>query len=176
MANQRSALSVISRYEDFLFAPIWDEPGGMRLSVISALARMNVDPWEEAARLATLSTRDAQETLISTLQCFPGNRQQSAETAILAARLVALLPKVERPATYEATTSAWSRPQRTNLWLAWLCFWIAMSLLSPHQHATTTSAGESTSTANVTPPTPGNSAKPGPSAVDSRQDSGKVRP
>ena len=49
MANQGSALNVTSRYDNFLFAPICDEPGGMRLSVLSTLARMNVDPWEEAA-------------------------------------------------------------------------------------------------------------------------------
>jgi len=49
MANQGSALNVTSRYDNFLFAPICDEPGGMRLSVLSTLARTNVDPWEEAA-------------------------------------------------------------------------------------------------------------------------------
>ncbi|MEO8304812.1 MAG: hypothetical protein ABI724_11890 [Betaproteobacteria bacterium] len=176
MANQRSALSAISRYEDFLFAPICDEPSGMRLSVISALARMNVDPWEEAARLATLSTPDARESLVSTLNLFPGNRQQSAETEVLAARLVALLPKADEPATANASTSAAERPLRNMLWLAWVCFAIAMSLLSPHPHGTTTSAEDSAPTANATPPTEGTSVKPDPSAVGSRPDSGNARP
>jgi hypothetical protein len=90
MVNQRSALNVTSRYENFLFAPICDEPGGMRLSVLSALARMNVDPWEEAARLATLSTSDAQRTLVSTLNLLADNRQTPADTEMLAARLIAL--------------------------------------------------------------------------------------
>ena len=139
----------------------------MRLSVISALARMNVDPWEEAARLATLSARDAQETLISTLNRFPGNGQQSAETEILAARLVALLPKSDKPATAKASTSAAERPQRNIFWLVWLCLAIVLSLLSPHQYGTT-SAGDSASTANAAPPMRGSSAKPEPSAADSR--------
>lgn len=176
MANQRLALNVTSRYENFLFAPICDEPGGMRLSVLSALARMNVDPWEEAARLATLSTPDAQKTLVSTLNLFPGKRQRSAETEILAAQLVALLPKADETRTSKAATFARGRAQRNNYWLVWLCFAIAMSFLSPHQHATTTSAGDSASTSNATPPTEGSSAKPAPSDLDSRPDLGKVRP
>ena len=68
----------------------------MRLSVLSALARMNVDPWEEAARLATLPTSDAQKTLVSTLNLFPGKRQRSAETELLAARLIRTSPKGKR--------------------------------------------------------------------------------
>src|ERR1022692_2350714 len=44
MANPRPDLNVTSAYDAFLFAPIVDESGVMRLSVLSALARMNVDP------------------------------------------------------------------------------------------------------------------------------------
>jgi hypothetical protein len=46
-----SAFGLTVRYNDFLFAPIGEQANGMQLSVLSALARMNVDPWEEAARL-----------------------------------------------------------------------------------------------------------------------------
>jgi hypothetical protein len=37
-----------SDLNDFLFATVGDEPNGMPLSVISALTRLAVDPWEEA--------------------------------------------------------------------------------------------------------------------------------
>jgi len=78
----------------------------MRLSVLSTLARTNVDPWEEAARLAKLSTTDAERTLISTLNLFPGKRQRPAETESLGARLIALLPKAgEATAAKEATVA-----------------------------------------------------------------------
>jgi len=40
-----------SRYNDFLFSVICDEANGTELSVLSALTRIDVDPWEEAARL-----------------------------------------------------------------------------------------------------------------------------
>jgi len=38
-------LTLSVKYEDFLFAPVCEDANGMRLSVISALARTNVDPW-----------------------------------------------------------------------------------------------------------------------------------
>jgi len=142
-------LNVTSRYDNFLFAGVWDEPGGMRLSVVSALARMNFDPWEEAARLATLSRPDAERTLVSTLNLLPGHPQGSAETEILAARLVALLPKAAAATTAKATTTTEDPEQRVNYWVVWLCIAIVMSLLSPHWRATKASAGDSTSTSNA---------------------------
>jgi len=38
----------------FLFADVDVEASGMRLAVLSALARFSVDPWQEAGRSATL--------------------------------------------------------------------------------------------------------------------------
>jgi len=142
MANQHTALNVTSRYEGFLLASICEEPGGMRLSVLSALARMNVDPWEEAARLAALTTADAQKTLVSTLNLFPGKRQRSAETELLAARLVALLPKGGENTAAKEPTITEGRTRRYGYWLMWLCFALAMSFLVPHQKGTTTAAGD----------------------------------
>jgi len=170
MANQRSALDVTSRYNDFLFAPISDERGGTRLSVLSALARMNVDPWDEAARLATLSTPDAQKTLVSTLNLFPEKRQMPAETEILAARLIALLPKTDEATSAKLATIVEDHTQRIIYWLVGLCFVIAILFLSPHQPVPTTSAGDSASTSNATPSTEGSIANTAPSNVNSRTD------
>ena len=44
-----------SDLNDFLFAAVGDEPNGMPLSVISALTRLGVDPWDEAARLGSFA-------------------------------------------------------------------------------------------------------------------------
>jgi hypothetical protein len=41
-----------SQFNDFLFAPIGNERNGMLLTVLSALARLDVDPWREAASMA----------------------------------------------------------------------------------------------------------------------------
>jgi hypothetical protein len=175
MGNPRSGLNLTSRYEDFLLAPICDEPGGMRLSVLSALARLNVDPWEEAARLAALATADAQKTLVSILDRFPGKRQRSTETEALAARLIALLPRTGETAIAKKATIADGRIKRYSYWLMWLCFAIAMSLLMPHQQSTTTDAEDPGPTSRATS-IPGDSgATPAPSNVSPRSELGKAR-
>src|ERR1022692_4760148 len=168
MANPRPDLNVTSAYDAFLFAPIVDESGVMRLSVLSALARMNVDPWEEATRLAALSTSDAERSLVSTLNLFPGHPQSSPETATLAARLVALLPKARAVTTAKVATITGGQEQRINYWLVWLCFGIIMSFLSSHQPATTTGAGDSASTSNAVPPTDVRGPQPASSDANSR--------
>ena len=48
-AQSRLLIAIIS-----FLASIGEERKGMQLSVLSALARMNVDPREEAARLAAM--------------------------------------------------------------------------------------------------------------------------
>ncbi len=65
----------------------------MRLSVLSALARMNVDPWEEATRLAAMPKAIAEKTLLSILDLVSGRSWKSPEAAAIAARLVRLLPQ-----------------------------------------------------------------------------------
>ena len=42
------------RYDPFLMEPLCTESTGMDLSVMSALARAGLDPWEEAERLSGL--------------------------------------------------------------------------------------------------------------------------
>lgn len=123
----------------------------MRLSVVSAMARMNLDPWEEAARLAALPTSDAEENLVSTLNLLPCHPQKPSETEILASRLVALLPKAAKATTAKVATMAESHQPSMTYWLVWLCIAIAMSLLSARQQATTRSTGDSGTASNATP-------------------------
>src|SRR6185437_13022967 len=49
--------------EAFLSAGLGEEPNGMTLSVVSAFARLDLDPYREAARLAELSRSDAATSL-----------------------------------------------------------------------------------------------------------------
>jgi len=175
MGNQGSASNVTSHYDGFLFATIRVESGGLRLSVLSALARMNVDPWEEAARLTALPAPEAERALVSILDRVPDKQQTSAETGILAARLVALLPKADATAHAKASKGPGRHALRNRYWLALLFFAIAMWYLSAHQLATTTSAEDPTSVVNAIPPTQGSTTMPEPSAVNSPPDFGTVR-
>jgi len=136
--NRLLALSPTSKYNEFLFAPICEEANGMRLSVLSALARMNVDPWEEATRLAAMPNTIAERTLVSTLDLVPNKSWQPSETGVIAARLIRLLPQRNEVSTTAATDIAAVRAQRTSYFL--LCVAIAISILSSHHRATTTDA------------------------------------
>jgi hypothetical protein len=54
MTPAASASFVSAELSEFLYAPIGSENNGMTLSVLSALTRLNIDPWDEAAQLCEL--------------------------------------------------------------------------------------------------------------------------
>jgi hypothetical protein len=89
-------------FDPFLFAAIGEERNGMLLSVVSALARLDLDPWFEAASLSRLSAPAATDRLTSLLSPSPGSMMKAPAHATIA-RLVGLLPK---PAEKES----WSPP------------------------------------------------------------------
>jgi hypothetical protein len=148
--NRRSDTSLTSRYDEFLFAPICEEANGMRLSVLSALARMNVDPWEEATRLATMPSAIAERTLVSTLGLASGRSWDPSEAQSIAARLVRLLPQPQQRQSATATTgTAGIGGRQVFYWMMFLAIATAMSLVSPRQDAKT-DANASPSTASET--------------------------
>ncbi|MDF2117845.1 hypothetical protein PY365_19885 [Roseiarcaceae bacterium H3SJ34-1] len=59
MTSSATILSGRSKFDDFLFAPVGEDRNGMIVSLLSALARLDIDPWEEAAELARLPTEAA---------------------------------------------------------------------------------------------------------------------
>jgi hypothetical protein len=81
-----------SEFDNFLFATLGDDQNGLPLSVVSLLARLNLDPWHEAQALAALSTEAAAKRLALSLDSLMGQtlRQENSEAAVL--RLLALLP------------------------------------------------------------------------------------
>ena len=93
VSTRPSVSSLSSRYDHFLFAPICEDANGMQLSVLSALARMDVDPWEEATRLAAMPKAIAGRTLVATLDRVLGKSSNPSETEVIAGRLVQLLPQ-----------------------------------------------------------------------------------
>jgi hypothetical protein len=144
--DHRARFSTLNAsYDDFLFAPVCEETNGMRLSVLSALARMNVDPWEEATRLAAMPKAIAEKTLLSIFDAVSGKSWKSPEAAAVAARLVRLLPQPGEAATSAARASAQvpgqAPAQRKSYWWVWLGFALVLSFMTPHHQATTTNAG-----------------------------------
>jgi len=79
-----------SQYDAFLFASLGDTD--VTPSVLSVLAREDVDPWQEAARLAELSPEQAINSLASKIWKSNSERWSPSEASILALRLIELLP------------------------------------------------------------------------------------
>jgi hypothetical protein len=92
MTNSASASHLEPRFNDFLFARIGEDSNGMALSVLSALARRDVDPWDEAAKLAALPGETAIERLVSLITPLPDGPAAKLDPEAIAARLIALLP------------------------------------------------------------------------------------
>ena len=94
-----------SQYNNFLFADVGAETGGEELTVLSALVRLDIDPWHEAARLSDLPRDVAASSLARTLARLPDTNWKVADSDANVARLVAALPAgstPEIPSTVEA--------------------------------------------------------------------------
>jgi hypothetical protein len=93
MKRTGSMFPLGSEFDDFLLAPIGDDNNGMLLSVLSALARLDVDPWEEAAELARLPGDAATRKLAALIAALPAGPSARPDSATIAARLIPLLPR-----------------------------------------------------------------------------------
>lgn len=93
-----SALASVlgSDFDRFLFAPLGEDVNDVPLSVLSALARLNIDPWEEAAELARLPGETATQRLTSLIAALPDRSSAHLDPGTIAARLIVLLPSRAR--------------------------------------------------------------------------------
>lgn len=80
-------------FNDFLYAPIGADKNEMPLSVLSALTRLNVDPWEEAAELSELPRDTAARRLTSLIGRLPSGQGGQIDANAIAHRLIELLPR-----------------------------------------------------------------------------------
>jgi len=92
MTSAVSAFGRKSEFDSFLCAPIGEERNGMLLSVLSALARLDVDPWQEAATLTKMPARDATIRLTSMLSALPSDGATPLTPGAVV-QLISLLPR-----------------------------------------------------------------------------------
>lgn len=104
-----------SQYDAFLFASIC-ETDQDNLSVLSLLARQDLDPWQEAARLTNLSKAQAIQSFAATISQSKGGQWSPAEAIVLAGRLIDLLPSHGGP--YSAVLWAEDGIGGLTLWVA----------------------------------------------------------
>jgi hypothetical protein len=87
---QQSALAI--EFNAFLFAPVRGDRALSDLSVVSALARLGLDPWTAAADLARLPAEAAEQKLASLLARLPEAGPADSDFLAISADLVRLLP------------------------------------------------------------------------------------
>jgi hypothetical protein len=119
-----------SEFQNFLYAPICQDQEGMMLSVLSALARQDVDPWAEAARLSQLPKETAVKQITDLLDGLPRRTLACLDRVEVAARLSALLPgnsgsKVSRTLSASATARGDPRVLAFN----WRFFYLYLGLM-----------------------------------------------
>ncbi|MCK1626786.1 hypothetical protein IVA98_27265 [Bradyrhizobium sp. 160] len=107
------------QYDAFLFASVC-ETDDMTLSVVSLLARQNVDPWQEASRLSQLSRAQATNSLAATIWKSDSAQWSPSEASIIAVRLIDLLPSHAR----RRPTPPWANDSSGRL-----TFWVVAGIL-----------------------------------------------
>jgi hypothetical protein len=134
-----------SQYNDFLFATIGEQKNETPLSVLSALTRLDLDPWQEAARLTRLPKEEARRDIGCALAALPGGGWTVSESGRIAGRLVELLPSSKDDESSLAADRIGSRVALALavMWIvfagAWMAFVVGMSgTHHPQMHAAST--------------------------------------
>jgi hypothetical protein len=124
-------------FNDFLYAQIIVEPEEETLSVLSALARLEIDPWLEASELSGLSDENGIQRLARRLARLPGGRWSQEYCNATATRLIKLLPRraqfgpvvAANSFGHQATLSASVSPSVLFIVTAVMLVFIALSRL-----------------------------------------------
>ena len=112
-----------SDYDAFLFARAGDDRNGAAVTVLSVLARLDLEPWTEAQELARLGRDDAQVRLTNHFRAITDVPALALASERRAAKLVLLLPKcapLSVPNSLETSTKILSTPS---------IFWTMMVLV-----------------------------------------------
>lgn len=121
----------------FLFAQVSNEADGEPpLSVISALTRLGLDPWEEASRLSSFSDREAAEQLARLIADLSDHTDHLRDARKIAGGLVSLLPERSPNATRSPQPRFWPRsfPKPSQFWVACLVLTAAVLVSAVMHH------------------------------------------
>ncbi len=116
----------------FLFSDVGEERNGTSLTVLSLLARLGKDPWDEAAAWARKPKDAAIRLLTDSISQMPPNQQAFDDAHLTASRLVNLLPAPEGFSGPAAIRPALAAIPKATLWallylslFLFLNFWLA---------------------------------------------------
>ncbi|WP_372785568.1 hypothetical protein [Phenylobacterium sp.] len=91
MAAASAPTRLSDQFNAFLRSALWLDRDETPLSVLSALARLDVDPWEEAAQLAALPEPSASARLAAMLANLPGGPSIRRDLDAICVRSISLL-------------------------------------------------------------------------------------
>ena len=97
MTSSPSTTYLTRQFDDFLFAHIDEGSDSTPLSVLSMLARLDMDPWEEAAKLARLPRAAAARRLVDFIAATPGAPSAYLNAKTVSDQLLNLLPSPVSP-------------------------------------------------------------------------------
>ena len=149
-----------SEFNDFLFAPIGEDKNGMLVSVLSGFARSDVDPWEEAAKLAQLPGETATSELAALIGALPDRAASYPDPRTIAKRLIALLPRplgANGGSKQVPPDSAWAMMNSRPWWIyvGFMCFVLGTQfLIANHQLPTKPGNIEVKAPSTTFPPAP----------------------
>ena len=126
---------VHSEFNDFLFALVGEEKSGIQLTVLSALARLGLDPWGEAARLSKLTREAATNALAAAIATLPEGDWKASDSRSIAGRLVKCLPKHGSPVakSSQVVDIGVRKPKsEAQKWLMWIAIGAAIAIALSH--------------------------------------------
>jgi hypothetical protein len=121
-----------SEFNEFLFAFVGEERSGQQLTVLSALARLGLDPWGEAARLSELPKEAATHALAAAIGALPGGDWKVSDLQSIAVRLVNCLPRRGSPSARSAqgrSTGGQKQKSGATKWLVWVALAAAVFIV-----------------------------------------------
>ncbi len=112
MPNTNAFALQTSGLNPFLFAEVGTELNGSTLTMLSVLARLGQDPWDQAARWAKLPKAAIVDRLVQCIAQMPLCPQGVVDARATASRLIQLLPRqvAETPAAGVTRIGGWAMP------------------------------------------------------------------
>ncbi|WP_299705083.1 hypothetical protein [uncultured Tateyamaria sp.] len=116
-----------SDYDAFLQAEVGEDRTGAAVTVLSALARLGLEPWTEAKELAHLAKEDAEVRLNAHFEAITDVPALALASQSRATKLVSLLPKqAPFPFVNECQTGSFSFPRVRLFWILSVLVGVAM--------------------------------------------------
>jgi hypothetical protein len=123
------------QFDNFLFAQVNEGSEATPLSVLSMLARLNIDPWDEAAKLARLPRSVAAGRLVDFIAATPGASSPYLNAAAVSERLTDLLPApvISAGLTRQGGLLDLFKKYRAVAWLVIIAALVAIILMAASQ-------------------------------------------